>query len=564
MRISCVAALVAVVVIGCKSDGPSGPPADVSGAWRVSEAITSQSPAISCADGGIITLTQSSGSATAVLTQAGTCVQSATGAFDNSGTASGTAQITATSVDLQVAQCRYHGTLTGSPPDTASGTVTCSGGGVTLTGTWHASRGGDVTAPIVAATVTSPVGDAYFVPGDSIPIILDAEDNERVAWVGYRVGGPGGGSDSVAATDRHFTHTFTAPTTSGWNGDLMVFARDAAGTPAQSDTMLPYQTGYVRYPTHSVALPARIRDIAYDAKRNVLYLSQPDSQRVAVLSLDTYTYEAPLAMPSVPASLDLSLSGDSLIIALRRAAALGIVDLTQANPTVDTAHLTFDTSLGRGPDALRVASNGKVLVVATCDGFGMGGSVISYSFTTHTTQTRSDASMFGDIVTCGTVLARTVDRSKVLVLLLDTCCPVNGSVYDGGSDAFGGTVGTVNQSQPPFAASTNRFLIGGTVYSTSLSAIDTVFKPSLIGLWPVATISPDGLYLYVGDPGVPGLPGFGYSKVRVTDGTVIERVKLPSPAKRLMVLPDGHTLIASNDSLPFSIETSRLFVVTLP
>ena len=102
--------------------------------------------------------------------------------------------------------------------------------------------------------------------------------------------------------------------------------------------------------------------MAYDAKRDVLYLSQPDSQRVAVLSLGTYTYGTPLAMPSVPAGLDLTPGGDTLLVALRRAAALGVVDLTLATPSVDTARLAFDTSLGRGPDALRVLANGKAIV----------------------------------------------------------------------------------------------------------------------------------------------------------------------------------------------------------
>lgn len=239
MRASLVTATVAVLGIACKSDGSSGPPADVSGAWRVSEVLHSQPPGTDCTDGGIITLTQSSGTATAVLAQAGTCVQSSTGTFDKSWTATGEAQISATTVDVVVAQCLYHGTLSGNPPDTATGTVSCSEGGVPLRGTWHAGRGGDVTAPIVGATMTGPGGGSVYVPGDTIQIALDAEDNENLAWVGFRVGGLGTGSDSVAATGRHFTHTFAAATTSGWTRHVMVFARDAAGTPVQQDTLLP-------------------------------------------------------------------------------------------------------------------------------------------------------------------------------------------------------------------------------------------------------------------------------------------------------------------------------------
>jgi hypothetical protein len=41
-------------------------------------------------------------------------------------------------------------------------------------------------------------------------------------------------------------------------------------------------------------------------------------------------------------------------------------------------------------------------------------------------------------------------------------------------------------------------------------------------------------------------------------------VRLPLPATRLTALSDGHTLIAEAAPLPFSAQTSRLFVVTLP
>lgn len=255
MRLGIGVAAVSIASFACGSDATSGPPADVGGAWRLSEVLASQPPGVTCADGGILILTQSSGGTTAVLNQAGTCVQGAGGPTDNSGSAYGTAQIGATTIDFRVAQCHYRGTLSGSasaPPDTANGTVSCSAGaGVTLAGTWHAGRGGDVTAPNVAATETPPAGGSVFVPGDSIHIVLDADDNENLAWVGYRVGDPGTGSDSVPATGRHFTHAFAAPTTAAWTGDLMVFARDAAGTPVQQDTLLPTVAGYVRHPTQS-------------------------------------------------------------------------------------------------------------------------------------------------------------------------------------------------------------------------------------------------------------------------------------------------------------------------
>jgi len=528
----------------------------------VSEVLSNAADAITCTDAGILTVTQSTGTFTATITQAGTCV-GPTGAVDNSGAASGSGQVTAGTIDFQIPPCQYRGTASGTPPDAASGTVSCVAGSASFTGTWHAARGGDLAPPTVRATETAPAGDSSFVPGDTVQLDLDASDNQQLGWVGYRLGAPALGSDSVVATGTHVTHTFAVATPANWTGDLMVFARDAAGTPAQRDTALRVLFGYVRHPTHSVTLAARVRDMAFDATRHALYLSQPDSQRVAVLSLASYTYGTPFAMPSVPAGLDLTRGGDSLLVALRRAAALAVVDLTQSSPSVDTLRLTFDESLGRGPDALRVVSNGKAIVALTCDGIGFGGAVLDYTLATRTSHVRTDAP-YGGIVSCATVLARSTDRTKLLLLIWDTCCPVTGAMYDAGSDAFVVQNGTVGATQPPTSADGDRFLIGGTVFTSMLVPVTTLVPDAILAPWPPTAISPDGVVVYVGDASGPGYSGVGYAKVRVSDGAVLERVRLPAPATRLTALPDGHTLIAEAAPLPFSAQTSRLFVVTLP
>lgn len=557
-----VVAAVGVVCMACGSEAPSSPPADVGGAWRLSEVLTNQAQHVTCTDGGILTLTQSSGSATVVLNQAGTCVQVGGGPIDNSGTASGTAEVGASSIDFVVAQCAYHGSLAGTPSDSVDGTVSCSGGvggGLSLSGTWHGGRGGDVTAPVVSATENAPAGDSVFVPGDTVEIAVDADENQQLAWVGYRIGDPGTGSDSVPATGRHFSHTFAAPTSAPWSGDLMVFARDAAGTPVQIHALLRTLTGYIRHPTHDFPLTAPVNDIAFDAKRHVIYLSQHDSQRVAVVSLDTYTYGTSLAMPSFPSGVDVTPGGDSLLVALWRFASLGVVDLTQNPLVVDTIQLPFDTL--RLLNALRIASNGKAIVsFKSLSGFD---GALDYDLATGAAHLRTDVGMSGQDWE-PVVIARSPDRTKLVYVQTNLVPGVPAQVYNPVSDAFGGAVGTVDQSAPSVGASTDRFLIGGTVYSSSLTPIKVVFPGSPVSRWPVTAISTDGLYLYVADPGVPGAPGAGYSKVRVSDGVVLERVRLPTPATRLTPLSDGHTLIAATDSLPFSPQKSRLYVVTLP
>ena len=551
--------LLSPAALGCfacgSETGPSGPPADIAGGWRVSEVLSAA--ATTCTDAGILTITQSAGTFTATITQSGTCV-GPTGAADNSGSGTGSGQVTAGTIDFQIPPCHYRGSVSGTPPDAGAGSVSCPSGSATFAGTWQAARGGDLAAPAVSATATAPAGDSSFVPGDTVLLDLDASDTQQLGWVGYRLGAPALGSDSVAVTGTHVTRRFAVATPVTWTGDVMVFARDDAGTPVQRDTMLRVQFGYVRHPTRSVPLAARVRDLAFDAKRNALYLSQPDSQRVSVLSLASYTYGAPFAMPSVPAGLDLTRGGDSLLVALRRAAALAVVDLTQTLPRVDTIRLTFDTSLGRGPDALRVVSNGKAIVSLTFDGIGDAGGVLDYDVATRTSHVRTDVGI-GGVVTEQTVLASSVDRTRLLLMIWNECCPVKGAVYDAGADAFVVQQGTVGSTQPPTTADGDRFLIGGTVFTSTLSPVVTLIGITPGGQWPPTAISPDGSVVYVGD-----YFGLGYSKLRVSDGALLERVRLPAPATRLTVGPDGHTLIAEAVPLPFSAQTSRLFVVSLP
>src|SRR6266436_9798608 len=76
-----------------------------------------------------------------------------------------------------------------------------------------------------------------------------------------------------------------------------------------------------------ISLAAPVYDIAFDSKRSALYLSQPQSQQVAVLSTTTMTLQTPIALFGSPSGLDLSVGGDSLVVALKSTQLLAIVNL---------------------------------------------------------------------------------------------------------------------------------------------------------------------------------------------------------------------------------------------
>jgi len=111
----------------------------------------------------------------------------------------------------------------------------------------------------------------------------------------------------------------------------------------------------------AVPLQARITDLTYDPKRDVLYLAQETG--IAVYSLVTLDYETGISTDAnIPTAVDLSASGDSLIISLPEAQALGVIDLASQARRVDTLVLAeFATSHAND---LRVASNGHVIIRA--------------------------------------------------------------------------------------------------------------------------------------------------------------------------------------------------------
>lgn len=98
------------------------------------------------------------------------------------------------------------------------------------------------------------------------------------------------------------------------------FARNARGDFVVGSAGANVVDGVRRTATR-VPLHGAVADAAFDTNRNVLYLSQPDSGRIMLFSLATNTFGAPILIAGRPTGLDLSVSGDSLLVALRSAVA---------------------------------------------------------------------------------------------------------------------------------------------------------------------------------------------------------------------------------------------------
>lgn len=391
----------------------------------------------------------------------------------------------------------------------------------------------DRVPPTVSVRLLSTA--SYYAPNDSVSFTIDASDNGQLKWVGYRLGSVAD-SEAVNASTASWTVKVALPAGSNGVVPLTAFAIDGGQQRTTGGALSLNVINAVRRAVKSSITTADVKDIAYDAKRGVLYLSQPSVPRIAVLSLATMTFGTPITASSVTAGLDLTLSGDTLLVSLRRAAQIGVIDLRQASPSITPVSLAIGNFLNPGPDNLRVLSNSKALITLTFDGSGYGGQVMEYDLTTGVAKLRSEVGYNGN-VTEAVPLARSADRKKMVMLIDDSCCPEGAMVYDATTDSFSGMKGTVSTYFPSVSADGTgaEFLLSNSVYHNDLSLVAQL-SPSDYSFGPTA-LSVDGTTAYLGT-------NFGYDKVRVSDGAVVERVVLPAQPNRFFLLPDSQTLIA--------------------
>jgi hypothetical protein len=299
----------------------------------------------------------------------------------------------------------------------------------------------------------------------------------------------------------------------------------STGTPPVDTSILAGET----------VLSASAADVVYDAKRNVLYASEPDFSRISVLDLAKLQYRAPISVPGRPADIDLTPGGDSLVVALRNTNYLGFINLKASTPTTDTVRL-----LAPSPRHLRVMANGKVLVSMTFAGSGYGGSIEEYDLKLKRVKGRTDVG-FGGAVTEQVPFAASADRKKLLALIDDSCCPESGYVYDATTDTWSGEVRTINRFFPDVSASSagSSFLIGSELFTGSLIRIGDM-APNGYGSGPTA-IAPDGASGFFAT-------GSAVATVSFPSGSVVASTALTEAPTRIYVLPSGSAVVVFSAS----------------
>jgi hypothetical protein len=343
---------------------------------------------------------------------------------------------------------------------------------------------------------------------------------------------------------------------------VTTFARDAGGGRSQltfDDLVILGNT--IRRPTASLALTAFVKDLAVDARRGRVYLSEPDLQRVASVDLASGAYGPAIAAPFPPAGIDLTPGGDSLVMASGASTAIGVASLKAGTPVVTRSVASGPATSGVTwvADRLRILGNNKVMVtVTTADPFSCcEGWLSQYDLATGASRLRTDAGPPPGAISNREPLGRATDGSRLL--LVEACCtPLFLRTYAAATDSFSARV-PVEVPTAPYGVSGDtagsRFLVANALFDGSLQPVATFAQPDY-QQGGATVLSPDGTvaYLAIYD---------GYLKVNVSDGAVLERVRLPRWSMAFAITPDGNTLIATSGTAQAFGADERVLLVDL-
>jgi hypothetical protein len=428
----------------------------------------------------------------------------------------------------------------------------------------------DRTAPTLLSAATdffahTPALAGSYAPGDTLGIRISARDNHQLSSIIVELGSPADARDSVVVSGSAIYDRFVRiPVQQEWLGSPIVnlYVRDAAGLKSNELSSLPDSIVFypiVDGPVRSATVTGSSRAVVHDPIRDLLFLSEPDSARLNILSLGTMTLHPPTPLPSGASSGDLTPGGDSLVLALPNARAFAVVDLTRSEAAPSLIPFTADSTGEMGPYDLQVMADGKVLAVVATIGHSRE-EVIELELRTGEQRQRDDAErqrssgypLYG--------MGRSPDRSR-LALYFDGAHCVQG--YTSAADQFGpcraiqwisdlqhNRIGRISSDRTG-----SKYLIVNGAYDSDFGLTRLLSSQS-----GPTVMAPDGEHAFVSLPQ-------GVAKVRVSDGRYIERYPLPfgrNTWNRLLISPDGRTLVAVTRAIDGFQEQTIVRTFALP
>jgi len=402
----------------------------------------------------------------------------------------------------------------------------------------------DVTPPTIGLPWNI---SGQFAVGDTLALTANAYDDNLLGWLVWSLGPPANARDSVAATPGHAYEMLTANVVirPEWLGTPIasLYVRDAAGHTSTTVSTQPDALRFYPVTERATTQPLVLSpvgdadDMVYDAKRGLMYVGLPNDYQIGVFAPSTMTAQPPIVLSGPFGGMDLSLSGDSLLVAVPAADAIYVFDLTHPSAPPSTLRLTvLDTASNyRGgpfrPSALRIAANGKMLVFLTYPTTS-NDQVVEVDLATGEQRVRTDARMLTTVDPLWTrYLGRSPDRSRIYAV------GMTAGIYDATSDTF-----TISLSGSLSTCTGMTFDNSGTVLTRGNEVRDQdlhrLAELYFAGVAVCVAISPDGSTVYETDGGA------NMRSMTLATQLMIERVPLPLTPDRLFVDPGGDWLLA--------------------
>jgi hypothetical protein len=402
------------------------------------------------------------------------------------------------------------------------------------------------TFPIVlpVSQVSATFNDSIYTLGDTVHIHVAATNQRGLSYIGYRYTWDSqlyDGSDSVAVSGTSAQHDFTLALPAVAQSSLLYVtpvARHELGWLTQADYVTARLTDAVILPVARLTLPGKPNDIAYAALTDQVYLTDTGHSTVLQVGLAPLALGTSWTIPARGASLDLSGSEDSLLVALRGQLALAVVRVSTG--VAQTVALTPPDSIDiYDARHLRVVGNGRALVLI---GSGSAGSIVQLDLGSGAQQRRVTWSGYG-------TLERSADRARLL--LIDGGSPVGDQLYVAASDTFlpdqRGVVSLFGSNAQVSADDpVTQWLVGCQLLTRDMVSIRMLSDPSL-SFGPTA-LARDGARAYC--PRNDGVVEFD-----VASGNRLRAIWLPRQPEFLKALP-GHRLLATSGN--------EMYLLSLP
>ena len=407
----------------------------------------------------------------------------------------------------------------------------------------------DLTPPLARIAFGGLHGDETIRTGEPLDVFVTAQDNHRLVYIGYEGGGL---RDSVPATSRGDSHAFRLTVPPSWLAErplLRAWARDASGLVSPLFDARKEVPVYNWVDRSIMNIPVELDgyplDVLWDARRNIVYRLRlerdgTDNSRIDGVDVLTGASMTPISLPPYASTFTFSASRDSLVVMFGYVRSLGVVDLlpTQRSATMIPL-LPYDGYESRGPLAAH-ASGGRFFVVL---GQGFSPSrLLEVNFSTGAQVIRTDIDGASDVAPQPSLLR--LPDGRLVIGPSEAYYPGDRVIYSPASNSFTITRRLRAIKATQYSASpSGRFMMANTVFGTTMDSLATVSTQDWGGDGPGGgELSADGLSVYT-----PTL--YGYQKVRVSDGFLLEQVKLGMTPLRLFATVDGSRLVVVGESV---------------